>query len=183
MASLTKINWALANRLLAASSTAQYQRLFVTDPEARRNDVLETLVEIVYEALNSVANNFKSFDDPFWTMVMDVMHYTFNSVGTEPDGVTPFQQRLMLKIVHKLKDNVNGFYPAILRVLLAAVGPYEHQVAQPNATAFPASNGLSPLMAGQLWLAAEDHTPRLRPLASLAGSRPDKFPFELGKTA
>jgi len=47
----------------------------------------------------------------------------------------------------------------------------------------PASNGLSPLMASQLRLAAEDHSPRLRPLAALPGSRPDQFPFKLGEAA
>src|ERR1700738_3252639 len=38
-------------------------------------------------------------------------------------------------------------------------------------------------MAGQLWLAAEDHPPCLRPLAALAGACPDQFALELGETA
>ncbi len=79
------------------------------------------MVEIVDEALNAIANNFRGFDDPFWILLMDVMRETFNSIGAEPDGMTPFQQRLTLKLVHKLKDNMNGYYPAILRVLLRDV--------------------------------------------------------------
>jgi hypothetical protein len=37
--------------------------------------------------------------------------------------------------------------------------------------------------ASELRLATENHTPRLRSLASLAGPRPDKFPLELRQTA
>jgi hypothetical protein len=126
----------MANRLLAALSADDYQHLFVTDTEVPRADVLETLVEIVDEALNAIAKQFKGVDDPFWIMLMDVMRQIFNSIGSEPDGMTPFQQRLALKLVNKLADNMNGYYPVIVRVLLSAVGPYKHHAAQQNATAF-----------------------------------------------
>src|ERR1700730_10154042 len=38
-------------------------------------------------------------------------------------------------------------------------------------------------MAGQLWLAAKNHPPRLRPLAALPGSCPDQFSLKLGEAA
>src|SRR5258708_3463261 len=126
----------MANRLLAGVTAVEYQSMYLGNIDDRRHDVLETLVEIIYEALNAVANNFKGFDDPYWMLAMDVMHDIFHSIGTEPDGVTPFQQRLTVKIIGKLKDNMKGYYPAILRVLLAAVCPYKHQAPQPNSTAF-----------------------------------------------
>jgi hypothetical protein len=121
---------------MATASAEEYDWLYVDDTTQSRHDVLETLVEIVYEALNGISNKFAGFNDPFWMLAIGVIHDIFHSVGKEPDGITPFQQRLILKIIGKLKDNMNGFYPAILRVLLAAVGPYEHQAPQPNATAF-----------------------------------------------
>jgi len=50
--------------------------------------------------------------------------------------MTPFQQRLALKLIEKLRDNMKGYYPAMCRVLLACVGPYVHQAPQLNRTAF-----------------------------------------------
>jgi hypothetical protein len=35
-----------------------------------------------------------------------------------------------------LSENIHGFYPAASRVLLSTVGPYHHDVEQPNRTAF-----------------------------------------------
>jgi hypothetical protein len=126
----------LANKLLASASQRSYDALFVTNVAQHRSDVLETLVEIVYEALTSIANRFRGYDDPFWHMAIDVFIFkAFPSTG-QPDGMTPFQQRLALKIIDKLKDNMKGFYPAISRVLLSCVGPYQDQAPQPNRTAF-----------------------------------------------
>jgi hypothetical protein len=126
----------MADKLQASLEMTRYQKLYVDDPKAHRSDVLETLVEIVYEALCAVSNQFKGFDDAFWIMVIEVAHKAFPPFGSQPVGMTPFQQRLALKLIEKLKDNMKGYYPAICRILLAWVGPYAHQVAQPNRTAF-----------------------------------------------
>jgi hypothetical protein len=61
----------LANKLLASLPQGAYDALFVTNVE-HRSDVLETLVEIVYDALTSISNEFKGFDDPFWHLALDV---------------------------------------------------------------------------------------------------------------
>jgi hypothetical protein len=126
----------MAHKLLASLKARQYQRLYVEDPKAYRSDVLETLVEIVYEALTAVSNRFKGADDAFWTMVIDVSHHAYLPFGSQSDGMTPFQQRLALKLIEKLKDNMSGYYPAICRVLLSWVGPYERKATQPNRTAY-----------------------------------------------
>jgi hypothetical protein len=126
----------LALKLLASVGPRGYDALFVNDASQHRSDVLETLVEIVDEALEGVANNFKGVDDPFWMMSMEVMHDIFNAIGAEPDGLTPFQQRLALKLNHRLNQNIKGYYPAVCRVLLSTVGPYHHDAEQPNRTAF-----------------------------------------------
>jgi hypothetical protein len=126
----------LADKLLASLLQRSYDALFVANVEQHRSDVLETLVEIVYEALESIANEFKGFDDAFWHLAIDVFHKAFGSVARQPDGITPFQQRLALKIIDKLEDNMKGYYPAISRVLLSCVGPYQTSAPQPNRTAF-----------------------------------------------
>jgi hypothetical protein len=150
----------MANKLLASRDQQQYEALFVSSADGYRHDVLETLVEIVYEAMAGVSNEFKGVDDPFWHLCTEVTHDIFHSVGAEPDGMTPFQQRLGLKIIKKLNDNMNGFYPAICRVLLATVGPYHHEAAQPNWTAFNILNDA-------VYIA-------LRRLPQLASTKPDK---------
>jgi hypothetical protein len=75
--------------------------------------------------------------------------------------MTPFQQRLALKIVDKLKDNMRGYYPAICRVLLSCIGPYQHQTAQLNRTAF---NILKDAVYSEL-----------QRFPQLAASKPDKI--------
>jgi hypothetical protein len=126
----------MADKLLASLNAKQYQALYVDDPKKHRSDVLETLVEIVYDALAGISNRFKGADDAFWMTAIEAFHKGFSSIGAEPDGLTPFQQRLALKLIEKLTQNMQGWYPALSRVLLACVGPYAHQASQPNRTAF-----------------------------------------------
>ncbi len=126
----------MANKLLASLDADQYQALFVSDPKVYRSDVLETLVEIVYEALAAVSNRFKGVDDAFWITVIETVLKGFPPHGAQPDGMTPFQQRLALKLIDNLRDNMRGYYPAICRVLLAWVGAYVHESQQPNRTAY-----------------------------------------------
>jgi hypothetical protein len=126
----------MADKLLASLDADQYQSLYVSDATVYRSDVLETLVEIVYEALAAISNRFKGVDDVFWMTAIEAFLKGFPSHGQQPDGMTPFQQRLALKLIEKLRDNMKGFYPAMCRVLLACVGPYVHHAPQPNRTAF-----------------------------------------------
>jgi len=151
----------LANTLLASISQQSYDALFETKAGAYRSDVLETLVEIVHDALSGIANQFKGFNDPFWSLAMHVFHKAFHSIGGEPNGMTPFQQRLALKIIDTLENNMKGLYPAISRVLLACVGPYHQPAAQPNRTAF---NILRDATYSQL-----------QRFPQLAASKPDKI--------
>jgi len=160
MAQVPTLARKLALKLIAAVDPREYDALFVNDASQRRSDVLETLVEIVYEALAGVANDFKGFDDPFWMMSIDVMHEIFNSIGAEPDCLTPFQQRLALKLNHRLNQNIQGYYPAVCRVLLSTVGPYRHAAGQPNKTAFN-------ILKDMLYI-------QLKRLHKLAKTKPDK---------
>jgi hypothetical protein len=151
----------LADKLLASLSQPSYDALFVVNIQEHRSDVLETLVEIVYEALESIANEFKGIDDTFWHLAIDAFQKGFDSIVQQPDGMTPFQQRLALKIVDKLEDNMRGYYPAICRVLLSCIGPYQHQTAQLNRTAF---NILKDAVYSEL-----------QRFPQLAASKPDKI--------
>lgn len=109
--------------------------LYARDADKYRHDVLETLTEIVYEALASISNYFEGFDDAYWLTCIDTFQEVYPSFGDEPDGMTPFQQRLAMKLIKKLADNMDGFYPSICRVLLACIGPYYSKAESPNRTA------------------------------------------------
>jgi hypothetical protein len=126
----------LANSLLASFDDSAYASMFIVKEDEHRHDVLEALVSIVYDSLTSIANKFEGFDDPFWMLAMEAVHDSFHATGAQPEGMTPYQQRLALKLIRKLNDNMRGFYPAISRVLLATVGPYQHDAEEENATAF-----------------------------------------------
>ena len=129
----------LANKMTAAVSDEEYERMFAADADAderRWRDPLEPLVDIVFEIVSRISNSFDGPDDRFWMLARESIDNAFPPYGAEPDGLTPFQQRLMIRIIDKLNDNMQGFYPSICRVLLATVGPFEKKTGQPNATAF-----------------------------------------------
>lgn len=127
----------IANKLMASQGPLSYDQLYQrADEQRKRSDVLQTLVDTVYEGMAAISNRFKGFPDPFWHLAIETMHHGFNSIGVEPDGMTPFQQRLALLIVDKLQDNMRGYFPALSRVMLATVGPFEGAGHQPNMTAF-----------------------------------------------
>jgi|GEM_PF-2780270 len=126
----------LAVKLMASLSDRSYDHLFFEDiKDDRRYDLLDILVEIVFDGLNAISNEFNGPGDPFWSMARSTISDAFPPIGEQPDGMTPFQQRLAIKIVGGLNDNMRGWYPAISRVVLATVGPYNEKAGQQNRTA------------------------------------------------
>jgi hypothetical protein len=99
-------------------------------------DTLGPLVDNVCEGFLGIANDFKGHGDVFWSMAHSLLMTAFPRFSDEPNGMTPSQQRLAMKLVEKVRDNVNGYYPAITRVLLATIGPYNEGGTQANRTAF-----------------------------------------------
>jgi len=126
----------LAQELETSVSPDYYASLFVDDPTKHRSDMMEALVDIIVEALQGIANKFKGFEDPFWSQALKILGDVFPQFRDQPDGLTPLQQRVVLKLIGELEDNMKGFYPAISRVMLACVGPYERNALQPGRTAF-----------------------------------------------
>jgi len=117
----------------------QSRRLDMPYAETENPEFRKTMpgvaAEIAVGALNSIANDFDGFEDRRWTEALDIMGALFPSVGEEPDGLTPTQQHAAIIIRAKLADNMNGYYPALTRLLLAVIGPYGSHT-QNNKTAF-----------------------------------------------
>jgi hypothetical protein len=100
------------------------------------DNLVSTVATIVYESLESIANSFDGIDDINWSHAISVFMHVFPTIGQQPTGVDPFQQQLAIRLVEKLRQNMQGFYPAISRVLLAVIGPYEAHEPMLKSSAF-----------------------------------------------
>lgn len=88
-------------------------------------NLVEVYADLANELLETVANRFGGIDDKLWTFAIDFWHNAFPFHETEPAGFDPFQQRLALHISAKVAQNMEGWYPALTRVILAVHGPHE----------------------------------------------------------
>ncbi|WP_141400519.1 hypothetical protein [Magnetospirillum sp. 15-1] len=89
-----------------------------------RGNIIEAVAELTSKSLETIANSFEGVNDPFWSHVSGTLHTLFPFYEDEPAGMDPLQQRVALKIVAKLKENMEGWFPAMSRVMLAGIGPY-----------------------------------------------------------
>jgi hypothetical protein len=102
----------------------------------RWSNLITSVTAIVYDSLETIANSFDGVDDPNWTHAIQTFMDIFPVYGSTPIGFDPLQQHLALKLIEKLKDNMQGYYPAISRVLLAVIGPYDRHQNNSQFTAF-----------------------------------------------
>jgi hypothetical protein len=102
----------------------QKRSLFITDPKAFRRDIVDTIASIVYESLACIANTFNGVDDDAWRHAIGVFLDVYPPYDSEPVGMNPLQQQLAVQLIDKLRHNMDGWYLAISRVLLATIGPY-----------------------------------------------------------
>lgn len=86
--------------------------------------IVHAIAAIVYQYFESVTNGFNGWSDPNWSSVHSLWSSCFPEFGETPDGVDPLQQNLAVMINRGLKTNINGFYPAISRIILSVIGPY-----------------------------------------------------------
>lgn len=101
-----------------------YNMLFLREgDDPSRISLLHFAAETVVESLFAISNDFSDHEDVFWHLSLDVMDHLLPHYGNQPNGVDPFQQRVILKLISKLKDNMNGYYPAVSRPLLAVLAP------------------------------------------------------------
>jgi hypothetical protein len=110
--------------------------LFVKEPKQFKNDIVDALACIIYESLTCVTNDFKGANDNAWFHVIGVFTDLYPQFSSEPTGMDPLQQHLALKLIDKLTHNMNGWYPAISRILLVTIGPYATAQPPANRTAF-----------------------------------------------
>lgn len=113
-----------------------YNALFVTDPKQYRNDLVSIVSELTYEGIESISNNFTDFDDPYWHRAHGTYSDIFPHIGEVKNGLNPLQQSLCISIIDKVKDNMGGWYPALTKVMLAVIGPYNENEYSSNKKAY-----------------------------------------------
>ena len=125
----------IAAASLEESKPRTHDMLFAKDLETHRHDSIDKIAELACDGLECVSNGFQGFDDPAWSFALDMLHGIFDRFGDVPVGLTPLQQALAIRLVKKLKQNMDGYYPTLSRVLLAVIGPYETNVAEKPGSA------------------------------------------------
>lgn len=101
--------------------------LFASSATEHRSVLVHAVASIAYESLASIANQFMGVDDESWIHAIGVFTEIYPSIGDAPAGMNPLQQQLAVQLIDKLQHNMEGTHPAISRVLLALIGPYENR--------------------------------------------------------
>lgn len=115
----------IARNHLATLSADRIYDLYRRDADGYdHGNIIEAVAGLTYKSLEAIANSFDGVNDPLWSHVNGTLHGLFPFYENEPAGMDPLQQRVALKIVAKLKENMEGWFPAMSRVVLAWIGPY-----------------------------------------------------------
>lgn len=108
--------------------------LFIRGECVHNYHLVHSVASIVYESLASIANSFSGYDDKNWHYAISTFNDIYPSHSHLP-GMDPLQQQLAVQLIDKLKNNMEGYYPAISRLILAVVGPYDDHTQGMTRTA------------------------------------------------
>jgi len=110
---------------LATLPAAERVRLYKIDDRLQWGEnLVEVYADLANELLETIANGFDGVDDRFWSFAISLWHEVFPFHENELSGLDPFQQRLTLHIRSKVAQNMDGWYPALTRLILAVQGPH-----------------------------------------------------------
>jgi hypothetical protein len=120
---------------LEQSVPRTYNMLFAENLEKYRHDSVGRIARLLAEYLICISSKFQGIDDPAWSSAWEVWDEIFQRFGDVPVGLSPLQQAVAIKLIEKLKDNIDGYYPTLSRVLLAMIGPYETKAPEKKGSA------------------------------------------------
>lgn len=95
-----------------------------TNISERDFSLLDEISETITQCIFSFCNDFNGIDDPFRSFANSLNTDVFERYQANVTEFDPLQQRIALKILRTVDDNLKGYYPAILRMLLSTIGPY-----------------------------------------------------------
>jgi hypothetical protein len=134
--------------------------LFTNERGQFQDNLVHSIASVVFESLLSVSMFFQEPMQEGWFHVIDIFQELYPFHESEPEGMDPLQQQVAVRLIKKLKENIEGWYPAISRVLLSGIGPYERSKIQTRSA----------------YVILRDATYReLKSLSSLHAKHPDKI--------
>ncbi len=120
---------------LEACDPRVYNLLFAKDLQKYRSDSVGRITKLICEGLNCVSNPSKIDDFSVYSFARTILDSIFERFGDVPIGLSPLQQAVTIKLVEKIKENMNGYYPTLSRVLLEIIGPYQTSVPEKPGSA------------------------------------------------
>ena len=115
---------------------AERQRLYAREDAPSDLSVLDSIAEMLISVLENTSYEFSGFDDKFGNMAREIWDSVLPRFGAEPPGMDPLQQRFVLRLIEKTRENMEGWYSPLSRQALAVIGPYAAKAESHERTAF-----------------------------------------------
>jgi hypothetical protein len=115
---------------------AERQRLYAQADAPSDLSVLDSIAEMVISVLENTSHEFSGFDDKFGNMAREIWDSVLPRFGTHAPGMDPLQQRFVLRLIEKIRENMEGWYSPLSRQALAVIGPYAAKAESGERTAF-----------------------------------------------
>jgi hypothetical protein len=93
-------------------------------PKNFRSEFTYNISSIFNKCLEGIANKFEGHNSEYWSLAIGIFSEIFPSYQNDA-GLNPLQQQIALKMMNKVEENFNGWYPLVTRVLLSVVGSYQ----------------------------------------------------------
>ena len=113
-----------------------FDALYVHINQKRNYNILDCLSDFIVTVLCSFANDFDGHEDVYWTTALGIVNTVFPQFQEQPDGMSSLQQRVAIKMIKNVKVNMKGYYPALTRILLPVMGPYDETGSNNPNSAF-----------------------------------------------
>jgi len=118
------------------ASPAERQRLYAQADAPSDLSVLDSIAEMVVCVLENASHEFSGFDDKFGNMAREIWDSVLPRFGAQAPGMDPLQQRFVLRLIEKTRENMEGWYSPLSRQALAVIGPYAAKAESGERTAF-----------------------------------------------
>jgi hypothetical protein len=115
---------------------AERQRLYAQADAPSDLSVLDSIAEMLISVLENTSYEFSGFDDKFGNMAREIWDSVLPRFGAQAPGMDPLQQRFVLRLIEKTRENMEGWYSPLSRQALAVIGPYAAKAESSERTAF-----------------------------------------------
>jgi hypothetical protein len=115
---------------------AERQRLYAQADAPSDLSVLDSIAEMLISVLENTSHEFSGFDDKLGNMAREIWDSVLPRFGAQAPGMDALQQRFVLRLIEKTRENMEGWYSPLSRQALAVIGPYAAKAESSERTAF-----------------------------------------------